>query len=254
MTQKASQEIADEFEGAMHGPIAIIGASCRFPGGVKNLQDYWNLLVEGVDAIHDIPPDRWDVDAFYDPNPDAPGKMYMRQGGFLDNVDAFDPLFFGISPREAITLDPQQRLLLEVSWEAIENAGIAASELTNTPGGVFIGIFNINYKDIIRHSEQNHDSYVTTGNLYSTAVGRLAYTLGLQGPCISIDTACSSSLVAIHEACQSLRRGECHLALAGGVNLILTPDDSIDYCKTKMLSRENRCKTFDEKADGFARG
>lgn len=235
-------------------PIAIVGASCRFAGGANSLEEYWAMLRDGVDPIKDIPLDRWDIESYYDPDPSAPNKMYVRQGGFLENVDSFDPLFFGISPREATTLDPQQRVLLEVTWEALENAGIPPNSLMNSLTGVFVGIFNTDFKEIIRRSEQNHDTYCTTGVLSSTAVGRLSYTLGLQGPCLSIDTACSSSLVAIHEACQSLRLHECNLALAGGVNLILTPDLSIDNCKTSMLSVDNRCKTFDASANGFVRG
>jgi len=234
-------------------PIAIIGASCRFPGSVTTLNSFWQLLVDGVDPIKEIPSERWDINAYYDPDPEKKDKMYIREAGFIENVDQFDPLFFGITPREAIELDPQQRLLLEVSWEAIENADISVSSLKNSDAGVFIGIFNLNYKEILRYSVQNHDTYVATGNLLSTAAGRLSYTFGLQGPCMSIDTACSSALVAVHMACKALRRGECHLALAGGVNLIFSPDDIIDYCKAKMLSPNCRCKTFDRNADGFVR-
>ena len=191
--------------------------------------------------------------AYYDPNPDAEGKMYVKQGGFLDHVDQFDPLFFGMSPKEAIALDPQQRLLLEVSWEALENAGIRPSSLKNTLGGVFIGIWNNDYLSLIRQSAQSHDTHLISGNVLSTAAGRVSYTFGMQGPSMSIDTACSSSLVTIHEACYSLQRGECNFALAGGVNLILTPDYSINFCNSTLLSPDGRCKTFDEKADGLVR-
>jgi len=236
----------------LHEPIAIIGASCRFPEA-NNLEQFWNILIEGKDVIHEIPISRWDVDAYYDQDPNATKKMYVREGGFLENIDQFDPLFFGMSPREAVTLDPQQRLLLEVSWEAIENSGLVATSLKDSKTGVFIGIFNNDYMDLVRQSAQNHDSHLTTGNLLSTASGRLSFTYGLQGPSVSIDTACSSSLVALHLACQSLRRGESSLALAGGVNVILSPEFTIDMCKATMLAPDCRCKTFDESANGFVR-
>ena len=247
ISEKASLE--KPFPG--HEPIAIIGASCRLPGGVNNVEDYWKLLLEGVDPIQDIPPSRWDIDQFYDPDPDAKDKMYIRQAGFLDHVDQFDPLFFGISPQEALTLDPQQRLILEVAWEALEVAGIAPGSLKGALGGVFIGILKNYYEDIIRHSAENHEAHVITGNLLNMASGRLSYTLGLKGPSMIIDTASSSSLVAICEACQSLRLGESDIALSGGVNLLLTPDSSIDLCKAGMLSPDARCKSFDKEANGF---
>ena len=225
-------------ESAKTEPIAIIGMGCRFPGGANNPQEFWQLLSNGVDAITEIPQDRWDVDAYYDPNPDVPEKMYARSGGFLDRVDRFDPQFFGISPREAVSIDPQHRLLLEVSWEALESAGQVPERSANSPTGVFVGITLKDYSDLVSNSECDRevDTYGVTGLPLNAAAGRLSYTLGLTGPSMAIDTACSSSLVAVHQACQSLRLQECHMALAGGVNLILAPDSMIVTSKARMLS------------------
>ena len=209
----------------------------------------------GRDAITEVPANRWDVDAFYDPDPDAPGKMVTRCGGFVDEVERFDAHFFGISPREAITLDPQQRLLLEVSCEALEDAGMAPDGLSGSRAGVFVGICGIDYsKRITRRDPRLIDAYIGTGNGHSVAAGRLSYFFGLRGPSVAIDTACSSSLVGVHLACQSLRAGECDLALAGGVNLLLDPELSINFSKAHMLAPDGRCKTFDAAADGYVRG
>ncbi len=236
-------------------PIAIIGMGCRFPGA-KNPQAFWSGLRDGVDSISEIPPDRWDINEYYDPNPDTPGKMYIRSAGFLEQVDQFEPQFFGITPREAISIDPQQRLLLEVSWEALEYAGVAPERLRNSETGVFIGITTNDYLQIQIESgsSTNIDAYSTTGNCLNAVAGRLSYTLGLHGPSMIVDTACSSSLVAIHLACQSLRNRECELALTGGVNIILSPVSTIATCRARMLAPDGRCKTFDATADGFARG
>ncbi len=200
--------------------IAIIGLSCRFPGGANNLQAFWELLKKGFDGITEIPQDRWDADSFYDPDPEAPGKMYVRRGGFLkDKIDAFDANFFGISPREAEYMDPQQRLILEVAWEALEQGGINPLSLNGSPTGVFIGSCSHDYSDIIAASDEieSVNAYFGTGNAGSVLAGRLSYFLGLQGPSFVVDTACSSSLVAFNYACKSLQTGECQLALAGGV-------------------------------------
>ncbi|NEQ63906.1 MAG: polyketide synthase, partial [Moorea sp. SIO4A1] len=207
-------------------PIAVVGMACRFPGGADSPQKLWQLLSDGVDAIREIPPKRWNVDNYYDPNPETPGKMYTRSGGFLqEDIDQFDPLFFSISEREAISIDPQHRLLLEVSWEALENAGYIPHRLHNSLTGVFVGITNCEYQVITGQArESNVAPYRITGLPLNAAAGRLSYTLGLTGPSMAIDTACSSSLVAIHQACQSLRSQECHMALAGGVNLWLLPE------------------------------
>lgn len=242
-------------ERAKSEPIAIIGMGCRIPGGANDVASFWRLLDNGVDAIVDIPSDRWDADAFYDPDPDAPGKMSTRWGGFLDEIDKFDPDFFGISPREAVTMDPQQRLLLEVAWESLENAGQAPDKLFRSETGVFIGIGGFDYWQLQMQNgdRSNIDAYFATGITHSVAAGRLSYVLGLQGPSVAVDTACSSSLVAIHQACHSLRAGECHLALAGGVNLILTPEHHINFSKAHVLASDGRCKAFDAFADGFVR-
>ncbi|MCP4993780.1 MAG: SDR family NAD(P)-dependent oxidoreductase, partial [Gammaproteobacteria bacterium] len=239
---------------AQREPIAIIGMGCRLPGEVETAAHFWRLLYDGVDAITEVPSDRWDIEAHYHPDPDVPGKMYTRHSGFLNQVDHFDAQFFGLSPRETISLDPQQRLLLEVSWEALEVAGVAPDRLNNSPTGVFIGICGSDYHFLLGEEKTETDGlYTTTGNALSVAAGRLAYTLGLTGPCLAIDTACSSSLVAIHQACVSLRQGECDLALAGGVNLILRPDNTIYFSQARMLAPDGRCKTFDAAANGYVR-
>jgi len=234
-------------------PIAIIGMSCRFPGGVDSPEAFWQLLNDGVDAITEVPLERWNIEHYYDPNPDAPGKVSSRDGGFLSDIARFDAPFFGISPREAQSLDPQQRLLLEVSWEAIERANIVPEQLFNSLSGVFIGIGSSDYLNRLSTSEMPQ-AYWGTGNAPSAATGRLSYILGLTGPNLAVETACSSSLVSVHLACQSLRQRECHLALAGGVNLILSPRLSVVFSQAKMLSPDGRCKTFDASANGYVRG
>jgi acyl transferase domain-containing protein/aryl carrier-like protein len=241
-------------ERARHEPIAIIGAGCRFPGGVENPEDLWRLLRDGVDAVTEITPDRWDVDAYYDADPEAPGKMVTRRAGQLAHIDHFEPQFFGISPREAATLDPQQRLLLETAHEALESAGIAPDKLTATPTGVFVGISTSDYGQMLwQGGPDSTDVYSATGGTISAAAGRLAFTFGLQGPCVSVDTACSSSLVAIHLACQSLRVGESDLALAGGVNVILSPMAMVLFSRWGMMAPDGACKTFDAAANGYVR-
>nr|WP_249183621.1 non-ribosomal peptide synthetase/type I polyketide synthase [Burkholderia ambifaria] len=236
-------------------PIAIVGMSCRFPGAAHDLDAYWRLLNDGVDAISEVPRERWDVDAYYDPDPEAPGRMYCRFGGFLEDVDQFDPAFFRITPREAAAMDPQQRLLLEVSHEALEHAGIPVDSLKGSRTGVFVGITTNDYANLqLRNGGGSGiDGYFFTGNPLNTAAGRISYGLGVQGPSMAIDTACSSSLTAIHTASQNLRSGECDLAIAGGVNLILSPDNSIAVSRTRALAPDGRCKTFDAAADGFVR-
>ncbi|MGE3806112.1 MAG: SDR family NAD(P)-dependent oxidoreductase, partial [Gemmataceae bacterium] len=235
-------------------PIAIVGLSCRFPGG-EGPDAYWQLLAEGREAVREVPADRWDVDAYYDPDPDLPGKMYVRRGGLLEQIDRFDPAFFSIAPREALSLDPQQRLLLETAWEALEHAGLSAGNLATGRTGVFVGICGSEYAGLLqRRGEAVIDAYLGTGTSPAAAAGRLSYVLGLQGPCVAIDTACSSSLVAVSQACDSLRAGRCDAALVGGVNAMVVPEPMIAACKARMLSPAARCKTFDAAADGFARG
>ena len=236
-------------------PLAVIGLGCRFPGGADSPDAFWDLLVNGRQGIREVPPDRWDIDAYFDPNPDQPGKMNTRWGGFLENIDQFDADFFGISPREAVTMDPQQRLLLEVAWETLEHAGVNPRDLAGSPTGVYAGICNGDYFQLLmREGPANIDAYIATGSAHSIASGRISYILGLEGPSLSVDTACSSSLIAVHLACQSLRLGECRLALAGGVNLILAPETTIALSKSRMMSPDGCCKTFDKAANGFVRG
>ncbi|MCG8333782.1 MAG: polyketide synthase, partial [Proteobacteria bacterium] len=237
-------------------PIAVIGMGCRFPGGVYSPENYWQLLTKKIDAISEVPSDRWDINEYFDEKPGQPGKMYTRWGGFLDHIDQFDPHFFGVSPREAAGLDPQQRLLLEVSWEAMENSGLNPHTLEGSNTGVFIGITASDYafQQIKEGNTSQIDAYFGTGNALNAAAGRLAYTFGLQGPAMIVDTACSSSLVAIHLACHSLNNRESNLTIAGGVNVILSPESTIATSQAKMLSPTGRCKTFDESADGYVRG
>lgn len=248
------QSRVEALEQARNEPIAIIGMACRFPGGANTPEQFWELLRDGVDAIREVPAQRWDVDRYYDPDPDAPGKIASRWGGFIDDVDKFDPQFFGISPREAVTMDPQQRLMLEVSWEALERAGYAPDSLSASQTGVFVGICNGDYGQMIMSGNPDDwDVYLSTGNAHSVVSGRLSYILGLQGPSVSVDTACSSSLVATHLAVQSLRNGECRMALAGGTNAILSPETTITLSRAGMMASDGRCKAFDAAADGFVR-
>lgn len=234
--------------------IAIVGIGCRLPGGLNDPEAFWQFLLEGGDAVTEFPPDRWSVDDFYDPDPDKPGKTYVRHGAFLDHVDTFDPEVFGISPREATSMDPQQRVLLEVTWEALENAGKNPMVLAGSKTGVFIGISSNDYSLLQTTGDLSIiDTYFGVGAAHSIASGRISYVFGLEGPSVSLDTACSSSLLAAHLACQSLRLRECDMAIAGGVNLILALDATITASKARMLSRQGRCKTFDESADGYVR-
>jgi acyl transferase domain-containing protein len=235
-------------------PIAIIGVGCRYPGGVDSPDSMWRVLGGGVDVVCDIPADRWDADAFYDPDPSVPGRMNVRRGGFLGDVSGFDPQHFGISPREAAAMDPQQRLLLEVSLEAFERAGIPVDGLAGTATGVFVGITTNDYARLgYVEGRPDADVYAATGTALNAAAGRISFTFGLQGPCVAVDTACSSSLVAVHLACRSLRNRESDLALAAGVNVVLSPEAMILFSKWGMLAPDGRCKTFDAAADGFVR-
>jgi malonyl CoA-acyl carrier protein transacylase len=238
-----------------HEPIAIVGAACRFPGGVKSPEDFWKLLSDGACVVSDLPRDRWNVDQFYDPNPETPGKMYVKRAGTIGKIDEFDAGFFDISPTEAMALDPQHRLLLEVTWEALERSGRAPDSLVDTRTAVFVGITSREYAELLENSEERDslDAYIPTGNNLNVASGRISYFLGLRGPSISVDTACSSSLVALHLSCENLRSGETDMAIAGGVNLMLSPDFSISLSKAKALSPQGLCKTFDANADGYVR-
>jgi acyl transferase domain-containing protein/NAD(P)-dependent dehydrogenase (short-subunit alcohol dehydrogenase family)/acyl carrier protein len=233
--------------------IAIVGIGCRFPGGVSDPDSFWLALREEMDAIGEIPSDRIDIAAYYDPRPATPGKMMTHWGGFLDQIDQFDASFFGISPREADRLDPQQRLLLEVAWEALEDAGQSQERLSGSDAGVFIGMWLNDYESRMFADPASVDFYMTTGSGRYSASGRLSYVFGLQGPSLTIDTACSSSLVAVHLACRSLWSGECSLALAGGANVILQPQISIAYSQSKMMAPDGRCKFGDAGANGYVR-
>ena len=237
-------------------PIAIIGMGCRFPGGVRTPDDFWGLLNSGRDVLRDIPGDRWDIDEHYSPEVAAPGKIYVRQGYYLDDIDQFDPQFFGLSPREAESLDPQQRLVMEVCWETLEHAGIAPSSLKGGSTGVFVGQYWDDYSSQRIYSNDNHeiDRYAQLSALRGLTAGRICHILDSHGPAIQLDTACSSSSLAVHLACQSLRTGESDVALAGGVSLILAPEHLIGICQMAALSPDGRCKTFDASADGFGQG
>ena len=235
--------------------LQLLAWVVRFPGDANDPESFWQLLHHGVDAITEIPSDRWDVEAYYDPDKNAPGKMYTRYGGFIRHIDQFDPHFFRISPKEAKDMDPQQRIALEVAWEALENAGIPPEQLKGSQTGVFMGVCFNDYGHLITQSDNIAavDNYFSTGNHYSVIAGRISYVLGLEGPALVIDTACSSSLVSIDNACKHLRLGVCDLALAGGVNLILAPESTINFCKSGMLAVDGRCKTFDASANGYTR-
>lgn len=237
-------------------PIAIVGMACRFPGA-PNLDAYWRLIHERIDATGEIPSTRWDVDGLFDPTGEQTGKMSVRWAGMVEGVEQFDPQFFGISPREASRMDPQQRLLLEVAWEALEIACLSPERMCGSRTGVFVGIGGTDYSKIpAQFPDYFHhiDAHVGTGNALSIAANRLSYILDLRGPSVAVDTACSSGLIGVHLAVQSLRSRECDAALAGGVNLILTPETTIAFSKARMLSADGQCRPFDAAANGYVRG
>ena len=251
----ARLEVAEK---ASAEPIAVVGMACRFPGGIDNPDQYWELLSQGRSGIVRVPSDRWDADQYYTDDHTVPGTICNSVGGFLTTWQPaeFDAEFFAISPREAAAMDPQQRLLLEVAWEALEDAGIPAQAVRGTQTAVFVGLTAYDYMVTLSGGLQPEDldAYIPTGNAANFAAGRLAYFLGARGPAVVVDTACSSSLVAIHLACQSLRSGESDAALAGGANLLLSPGTSIACSRWGMLSPDGQCKTFDAGADGYVRG
>ncbi|RKN39509.1 type I polyketide synthase [Streptomyces hoynatensis] len=234
-------------------PIAIVGIGCRLPGGVFGPDGFWRLLTEGRDAITEVPANRWDAEAFYDPDYTTPDRMNTKWGGFLDDVEGFDAEFFGISAREAARVDPQQRLALEVAWEAIEDAGLAAEHLAGTRTGVFMGVSTFDHATAVFGSPEDVQPYDGTGGALSIVANRLSYNFNLRGPSISVDTACSSSLVATHLAAQALRAGEADIALAGGVNVITSPRIALSFSQGGLTAPDGRCKAFDHRADGYVR-
>ncbi|WP_443744717.1 type I polyketide synthase [Streptomyces umbrinus] len=244
--QRLRQAEAQEQE-----PIAIVAMSCRYPGGIRSADDLWRLVAEGNDAIEPFPSDRgWDLDALLTPDPDRPGASYVHEGGFVSDIGDFDPGFFGISPREALTMDPQQRLILETAWEVCERAGIDPHTLRGGPVGVFVGSSSQAYGELVATRPEIAEAHMSTSSAGAVITGRVSYTLGLEGPAVTVDTACSSSLVAMHLACQSLRRQECSLALAGGVALLVKPEPFVAFSRQGGLAADGRCKPFSESADG----
>lgn len=233
--------------------IAIVGMSCRMPGA-SDLQAFWQLLKNGEEAVTDVPSERWDLEQFYHPDAKVPNTMNTQRGGFLPQIDQFDPDFFGISPREALSMDPSQRLLLELAWESLENAGQVPTSIAGTATGVFIGISSYDHYELLMRQPSNRmDGFFTTGNTNCTAAHRISYSLDLRGPSMAVDTACSSSLVALHLACQSLNAGESEMAMVGGIHIMLSPWISVSFTKGGFLSPQGRCRAFDAAADGFVR-
>jgi len=235
-------------------PVAVIGMACRLPGGIDSPQLLWEALLRGDDLITEVPPDRWDADEYYDPEPGVPGRSVCKWGAFLDNVADFDPEFFGITEKEATAMDPQHRLLLETSWEAMEHGGFTREALAGARTGVFVGLMHDDYQFVHADAEALEGPYGYMGNSFAMGSGRIAYAMGLHGPAMTVDTACSSGLAAIHLACRSLHDGESDIALAGGASVMFEPRKVASGSAIGMLSPTGRCHAFDVAADGFVGG
>lgn len=234
-------------------PIAIVGLACRLPGA-PDVDAFATLLREGREAVREVPPERWDIDQLYDPDLLTPGSVSTRRGGFLEDVECFDAGFFGISSSEARSMDPQHRLLLEVSWQALENAGLSLERVTGSATGVFVGISQHDYAMELCADRERINAHFAMGNTLCIAANRVSNFLGARGPSMIVDTGCSASLTSVHLACQSLRTRECAMALAGGVNLLLSPISTSAASHTWLMSPDGRCKSFDARADGYVRG
>lgn len=234
-------------------PIAIVGMACKFPGA-GNHREFWHNMRSGVSSIREVPPSRWSVERYYNADPDAPGASISKWAGLVDDVDKFDAAFFRISPHEAALMDPQQRLLLELSWACCEDAGIAPSMLRGKPVGVYVGVCNFDYKELLERQMLAPDAHLSTGTYISLIANRISHEFDLKGPSMAIDTACSSALVALHQATQALASGECSAAFVGGVSILCSPTYFISFSKAGMLSPEGKCRTFDERASGYVRG
>src|SRR5436190_22867909 len=257
LTDSAKQSApAEQLTAMPKERIAIIGVGCRFPGGVSSKESLWKLLVEGREGIREVPPDRWNVERYYDAEPGVAGKSIALRGGFIDAIDQSDPQFFGISPREAPYVDPQHRLLLETAWEAIEDAGLVLDLENGTDLGVFMGVSHNDYQVIqgTPWDSSGISPHSPTGTAHSIAANRISYCFNLRGPSVAMDTACSSALTAVYAACEHIRAGRGDIRLAGGGTVMITPGGFIGFSQASMLSPDGKCKAFDASANGFVRG